>query len=138
MNLVSTTITTFDNHTLVIPNSKILSDVIKNVTAQKLRRVDLEVGIGYGDEVEKTEKVLAGIVESHELVLSKPATTIKLHTLSDSSVNFIVRPWTKTENYWDVYWDITREVKMRFDREGISIPFPQRDVNLYSNAATDQ
>ncbi|MEH6569738.1 MAG: mechanosensitive ion channel family protein [Halioglobus sp.] len=137
MNLVSTTITTFDNQTLVIPNSKIWGDVIKNVTAQKLRRVDLEFGIGYKDDIEKTEKILADIVESHELILSKPAATIKLHTLGESSVNFIVRPWTKTGDYWDVYWDITREVKMRFDREGISIPFPQRDVHLHSNVSTD-
>ncbi|MEH6584177.1 MAG: mechanosensitive ion channel family protein [Halioglobus sp.] len=131
MNLVSTTITTFDNQTLVIPNSKIWGDVIKNVTAQKLRRVDLEFGIGYSDDIEKAERVLAEIVESHAMVLKSPETMIKLHTLGESSVNFVVRPWTKTDNYWDVYWDLTREVKMRFDREGISIPFPQRDVHLY-------
>ena len=69
---------------------------------------------------------------AHEKVLTYPEPMIKLHTLADSSVNFVVRPWTKTENYWDVYWDLTREVKLRFDREGISIPFPQRDVHLYS------
>ena len=132
MNLVSTTITTFDNQTLVVPNSKIWGDVIKNVTAQKVRRVDLEFGIGYGDDIEKAEGVLADVVSSHELVLKKPETMIKLHTLGDSSVNFVVRPWVKTDDYWDVYWDITREVKLRFDREGISIPFPQRDVHLYS------
>jgi len=132
MNLVSTTITTFDNQTLVVPNSKIWGDVIKNVTAQKVRRVDLEFGIGYGDDIEKAERVLADVVSSHELVLKKPETMIKLHTLGDSSVNFVVRPWVKTDDYWDVYWDITREVKLRFDREGISIPFPQRDVHLYS------
>lgn len=132
MNLVSTTITTFDNQTLVVPNSKIWGDVIKNVTAQKVRRVDLEFGIGYGDDIEKAERVLADVVSSHELVLKKPATNIKLHTLGDSSVNFVVRPWVKTNDYWDVYWDITREVKLRFDREGISIPFPQRDVHLYN------
>ncbi len=132
MNLVSTTITTFDNQTLIIPNSKIWGDVIKNVTAQKVRRVDLEFGIGYSDDIEHAERVLADIVASHELVLKKPATTIKLHSLGDSSVNFIVRPWTKTENYWDLYWDLTREVKLRFDREGISIPFPQRDIHVYS------
>lgn len=132
MNLVSTTITTFDNQTLVVPNSKIWGDVIKNVTAQKVRRVDLEFGIGYGDDIEKAERVLADVVSSHELVLKKPATNIKLHTLGDSSVNFVVRPWVKTSDYWDVYWDITREVKLRFDREGISIPFPQRDVHLYN------
>ena len=131
MSLVSTTILTFDNQTLVVPNSKIWGDVIKNVTAQKVRRVDLEFGISYSDDVEHTEKVLAEIIAEHDLVLAQPETLIKLHTLGDSSVNFIVRPWTLTENYWRVYWDILREVKLRFDREGISIPFPQRDVHLY-------
>lgn len=131
MSLVSTTITTFDNQTLVVPNSKIWGDVIKNVTAQKIRRVDLVFGIGYGDDIELAERVLADIINSHELVLNKPEPNIRLHTLADSSVNFIVRPWVKTGDYWNVYWDITREVKMRFDREGISIPFPQRDVHLY-------
>jgi len=131
MNLVSTTITTLDNQTLVVPNSKIWGDVIKNVTAQKERRVDLVFGIGYGDDIELAEKVLTDIVNSHEKILSDPEPKIKLHTLADSSVNFIVRPWTKTDDYWDVYWDLTREVKLRFDREGISIPFPQTDVHLY-------
>ena len=132
MNLVSTTITTFDNQTLVVPNSKIWGDVIKNVTAQKVRRVDLEFGIGYNDDIELAEKVLHEIVTASKKVLKKPEPNIRLHTLADSSVNFIVRPWTKTDDYWDVYWDITREVKLRFDREGISIPFPQRDVHLYT------
>jgi small conductance mechanosensitive channel len=131
MNLVSTTITTFDNQTLVIPNSKIWGDVIKNVTAQKVRRVDLEFGIGYNDDIEKTERVLTDILDSHDMILKSPEPLIKVHTLGESSVNFIVRPWTKTEDYWDVYWDLTREVKLRFDREGISIPFPQRDIHHY-------
>jgi small conductance mechanosensitive channel len=131
MSLVSTTITTFDNQTLVVPNSKIWGDVIKNVTAQKVRRVDLVFGIGYGDDIEKAERVLADIVGEHEKILRKPAPVIKLHELADSSVNFVVRPWVKTEDYWDVYWDLTREVKQRFDREGITIPFPQRDMHVY-------
>ena len=136
MNLVSTTITTFDNQTLVVPNSRIWGDVIKNVTAQKLRRVDLEFGIGYSDDVEHAERVLQDVVYSHDMVLKKQEALIKLHSLGDSSVNFIVRPWTKTENYWDVYWDLMREVKLRFDREGISIPFPQRDVHVYAQPET--
>ena len=70
------------------------------------------------------------------MVLSKPEPIIKLHTLADSSVNFVVRPWVRTENYWNVYWDLTREVKVRFDREGISIPFPQRDVHVYNQPST--
>ena len=131
MNLVSTTINTFDNQTLVLPNSKIWGDVIKNVTAQKTRRVDLVFGISYSDDIDKAERVLREIVESHDKVLPEPAPNIRLHTLGDSSVDFIVRPWTKTVDYWEVYWDITREVKVRFDRDGISIPFPQRDIHVH-------
>ncbi|MGY5451380.1 mechanosensitive ion channel domain-containing protein [Agarivorans sp. MS3-6] len=135
MNLVSTTILTIDNQTLVIPNSKIWGDVIKNVTAQKLRRVDLIFGIGYSDDIEKTEAVLMELLVNHPLVLNSPEPVVKLHVLNESSVDFIVRPWVKTDDYWDVYWDITREVKMRFDRDGISIPFPQRDVHFYPATA---
>ena len=133
MNLVSTTIVTLDNQTLVVPNSKIWGDVIKNVTAQTERRVDLEFGIAYDDDIELAERVLHEIVSAHDKILEFPEPNVKLHTLGDSSVNFIVRPWTKTEDYWDVYWDLTREVKLRFDREGISIPFPQRDVHVYTD-----
>ncbi|NQX89985.1 MAG: mechanosensitive ion channel family protein, partial [Halioglobus sp.] len=132
MSLVSTTITTMDNQTLVVPNSKIWGDVIKNVTAQRVRRVDMEFGIGYGDDIEKAEKILQDIIRGHKLVLGSPEPTIKLHSLGDSSINFVVRPWVKTLDYWDVYWDVTKDVKVRFDREGISIPFPQRDVHLYN------
>ncbi len=77
------------------------------------------------------------ILEAHEQVLDDPESMVKLHNLGESSVDFIVRPWAKTENYWDVYWDVTREVKIRFDVEGISIPFPQRDVHLIEEKATE-
>ncbi|MEJ2523903.1 MAG: mechanosensitive ion channel [Gammaproteobacteria bacterium] len=131
MSLVNTTVLTFDNQTLVVPNSKIWGDVIKNVTAQTIRRVDLIFGIGYADDIPKAEAILEDIVRHHEKVLPDPEPVVKLHELGDSSVNFIMRPWVKREDYWDVYWDITREVKLRFDAEGVSIPFPQRDVHLY-------
>ena len=132
MTLVYTVIHTFDNQKMVVPNSKIWGDVIKNVTSQTIRRVDLVFGISYGDDIEKAERVLKEIVEAHELALDDPEPTIKVHTLGDSSVDFIVRPWVKSEDYWNVYWDLTREVKMRFDQEGISIPFPQRDVHVFN------
>jgi small conductance mechanosensitive channel len=131
MSMVSTTILTIDNQTLIIPNGKIWGDVIKNVTGQTVRRVDMVFGVSYSDDIPHTEKVLADIVAEHPKVLEDPAPVIKLHTLGESSVDFVVRPWVKTEDYWNVYWDVTREVKMRFDREGISIPFPQRDVHFY-------
>ncbi|TGZ35914.1 hypothetical protein EQ875_00760 [Photobacterium damselae subsp. damselae] len=138
MSLVNTTIKTFDNQIIIVPNSKIWGDIIKNVTHERVRRVDMIFGISYSDDIELTEKVLHEIVESHESVLRSPEPTIKLHTLNSSSVDFIVRPWVKTEDYWDVYWDITRDVKMRFDREGISIPFPQQDVHLHMVEKKDE
>ncbi|BBC41639.1 mechanosensitive ion channel family protein [Photobacterium damselae subsp. piscicida] len=138
MSLVNTTIKTFDNQIIIVPNSKIWGDIIKNVTHERVRRVDMIFGISYSDDIELTEKVLHEIIESHESVLRSPEPTIKLHTLNSSSVDFIVRPWVKTEDYWDVYWDITREVKMRFDREGISIPFPQQDVHLHMVEKKDE
>ena len=132
MSLVNTTILTLDNQTIVVPNNKIWGDVVKNVTAQTMRRVDMMFGISYSDDIPKTEKVLQEIVDSHEKVLAEPAPIVRLHELADSSVNFVVRPWVKKEDYWEVYWDVTRAVKMRFDAEGISIPFPQRDVHVYN------
>jgi small conductance mechanosensitive channel len=132
MSLVNTTVLTVDNQTLVMPNSKIWGDVIKNVTAQKIRRVDMVFGIGYGDDIPKAEKVLTEIVSGHEKVLDDPEPVVRLHTLNESSVDFVVRPWVKTDDYWEVYWDITRAVKLRFDEEEITIPFPQRDVHLFS------
>ncbi len=135
MSLVNTTILTFDNQTLIVPNSKIWGNVIKNVTAQTKRRVDLIFGIGYGDDIVKTEAVLAQILDDHERVLDDPKPIIRVHELGDSSVNFAVRPWVNTKDYWTVYWDITRTVKLKFDEEGISIPYPQRDVHLHQNAS---
>ncbi len=137
MNLVSTMIITPDNQMLVVPNNQIWGNVIRNVTHQTERRVDLTFGIGYADDIDKAETVLSDIVASHEKVLKEPEAVVRLHELADSSVNFVVRPWVKTDDYWDVYWDLTREVKRRFDAEGISIPFPQTDVHLYRADAAD-
>jgi small conductance mechanosensitive channel len=130
MSLVNTTFLTLDNQRLIVPNNLIWQSVITNVTAQHTRRIDLMFGISYEDDVEKAERVLLEIVESHEAVLDDPEPVIKLHELGDSSVNFIVRPWVKTGVYWETYWDLTKAVKLRFDEEGISIPFPQRDVHV--------
>ena len=134
MNLVSTTIKTFDNQIVVVPNGKIWGGVITNVTGSSTRRVDMTFGISYSDDITKTAKILEDIVSKHELVLEDPAPVVRLHELGDSSVNFICRPWVKTADYWTVYWDVTRTVKERFDKEGVSIPFPQRDVHIYQTA----
>lgn len=131
MNMVSTTLLTIDNQSLIIPNNKIWGDVIKNVTSQAVRRVDMVFGVSYNDDIEKVESVLKDILDNTEDVLKKPEPLIKLNTLNNSSVDFIVRPWVKTDNYWDVYWHVTRTVKQRFDAEGISIPYPQQDVHVH-------
>lgn len=131
MSLVSTTLLLSDNQVVVIPNGSIWDGVITNITGNSTRRVNLVFGIGYDDDVEHAERVLAEIVNGHEKVLKDPAPLIRLHELGDSSVNFVCRPWTKTSDYWEVYWDLTREVKMRFDKEGISIPYPQQDTHVH-------
>jgi len=132
MNLVSTTILTIDHQRMVIPNSKIWGDIITNVSAEKLRRVDMIFGIGYTDNIEKAEAVLHKMMADHPQILDEPSPLIKVHTLGASSVDFIVRPWVNSADYWEVYWDITRQVKQEFDMAGISIPFPQQDIHLYS------
>jgi small conductance mechanosensitive channel len=130
MSLVSTTILTFDNQTLVVPNKKMWGDVIRNITAQDKRRVDLTFSAGYESDVASVEALLKEIVDGTARVLREPAPLIKLHKLADSSVNYVVRVWTRQEDYWDVYWDITRAVKLRFDEAGVKIPYPQRELHV--------
>ncbi|WP_372872639.1 mechanosensitive ion channel domain-containing protein [Shewanella sp.] len=131
MSLVSTTIKTLDNQRLIIPNNKIWGDTINNITAERHRRVDMTFGISYADNVEHAEQVLKEIVGAHPKVLKDPEFTVRLHLLGESSVDFVVRPWVRPDDYWEVYWDITKAVKQRFDAEGITIPFPQRDVHFF-------
>jgi small conductance mechanosensitive channel len=137
MTLVSTTLKTFDNQDVIVPNSSIWGGIITNITANDIRRVDMTFGIGYGDDIDKAQGILEDIIKKHPLVLKEPEFVIKLHELADSSVNFIVRPWTKGADYWAVYWDVTKSVKERFDAEGVSIPFPPRDVHMYQEAAPE-
>jgi small conductance mechanosensitive channel len=130
MSLVNTTFHTLDNQRLVVPNNLIWGSVITNVTAQRTRRVDLVFGISYEDDVEKAQKVLQDILDNHDAVLDDPEPIVRVLELGESSVNFAVRPWVKTADYWETFWDITKIVKLRFDEEGISIPYPQRDVHV--------
>ena len=130
MNLVSTRILTFDNQVMLVPNNQIWGGVITNVTALDTRRVDLVFGISYTDDMAHAQQVIAQVISEHPKVLRDPAPTIKVNELGDNSVNLIARPWVNTADYWDVYWDLMQQVKDRFDKEGISIPFPQRDFHL--------
>jgi len=130
MNLLSVLIHTPDNKAVIIPNNNVWSDSITNVTGTSTRRVDLIFGIGYGDDIEKAKVIMEQVVSEHPLVLKDPEPVVRVHTLADSSVNFVCRPWVKTEDYWDVYWDVTRTVKEQFDANGVSIPFPQQDIHV--------
>jgi small conductance mechanosensitive channel len=136
MTIVSTTLRKVDNQKVVVPNNMIWGNIITNITGTSKRRVDMVFGIGYGDDIAKAQKILEEIMETHDAVLKDPEPVVKVHELADSSVNFVVRPWVETDNYWDVYWDITRSVKERFDSEGVSIPFPQQDVHMHQVPAT--
>jgi small conductance mechanosensitive channel len=130
VSIVATTVVTPDNQVIVIPNKNVWGNTIRNVTSSDTRRVDLTFGVGYDDDIESVQRVLEKLVAAHDLVLDDPAPTIRVGALGASSVDFIVRPWVKTKDYWTVYWDLTRQVKQAFDAEGISIPFPQQDIHV--------
>ena len=127
-----TTVNTLDNQRIIIPNSKITGDVINNINGNGVRRVDLTAGISYTDDMEKAKGIMREILESHPKVKKEPAPTVAVFELGDSSVNFVVRPWCDAVDYWDVWFEVTQLIKERFDAQGVSIPFPQRDVHLYS------
>jgi small conductance mechanosensitive channel len=137
MTLVTTNVMTADNKLMVVPNNELWGKVITNVTHSSERRVDLVFGIGYDDDIELAERVLAEVVAAHPLVLKEPEPVIRVAELADSSVNLICRPWVKTPDYWTVHGELTRAVKERFDTEGISIPFPQRDIHIHTPAHSE-
>ena len=132
VGIFNSVFTTPDNQKIIIPNGAITSGSISNINANDTRRVDLVVGIGYEDDIKKTKDVLNDIISSHEKVLLDKGITVAVSELADSSVNFVVRAWVKTPDYWDVKFALTETIKLRFDAEGISIPFPQQDVHHYN------
>ena len=131
VQIFTTQLKTPDNKTIIIPNAKIMGDNITNYSAKDTRRVDMVIGVGYGDDLKKVREILEDILAKDDRILEDPAPTIGVLELGDNSVNFAVRPWVKRDDYWGTYFDVTETVKRRFDEEGISIPYPQRDVHLY-------
>lgn len=126
-----TTMTTVDNKVVIIPNSKIWGGPIVNYTKLNKRMIDMRVGIGYNDDMGKAINVAMNVIKNNNYVLKNPLPTVAVAELGDSSVNLLVRPWVKTSDYWGAKWELTQQIKEAFDREGISIPFPQRDVHLF-------
>lgn len=126
-----------DNKCIIIPNARVLDSNIINYSSTGRRRVDMEFGIGYDDDIDKAKEVLAKILEADDRILADPTPVIAVSQLADSSVNFVVRPWVASGNYWPVYWETTELVKKRFDEAGISIPFPQTTVHLENANAVE-
>lgn len=127
-----------DNKIIIVPNAKITGENITNYSARDTRRMDLILGVSYSDDLQKVKEVLKDILTSDDRILKDPAPTIGVLELADSSVNFAVRPWVQTADYWTIFFDMKEKIKMRFDAEGISIPFPQRDVHLYELRGEEQ
>lgn len=130
ISIFTTTIRSPDNKEVIVPNGSIYGGNIVNYSARDTRRVDMKFGISYDDDIRKAKALLLEIVTSHPLVLEDPAPVVALLELADSSVNFVVRPWAKTADYWTVYFEIHEAVKLRFDEEDITIPYPQMDVHM--------
>jgi small conductance mechanosensitive channel len=125
---------TLDNKRIIVPNGVITGNVINNVNGNGTRRVDMIAGISYGDDMSKAKGILEEILVNHPKVLKDPAPNVAVSELGDSSVNFVVRPWVQGEDYWTVWFDVTQSIKERFDAQGVSIPFPQRDVHFYQES----
>jgi small conductance mechanosensitive channel len=130
VNIIATTITTFDNRVVVIPNQQVWEGVVTNLTAQETRRVDLVFSIGYHDDIQLAIRVLGEAVAEHPLTLEEPAPTIAVTALADSAIQILCGAWTRSDNYWSVYRGLLADVKARFDAAGITIPYPQRDVHV--------
>jgi len=130
ISIFATTLHTLDNKVVTVPNAAITGGNITNFSAKEVRRIDLSFGIGYGDDLKKAKEILETIMREDERVLADPEPFVGVSELGDSSVNFVFRPWVKSADYWDVYFDMHEKVKLTFDEKGISIPFPQMDIHL--------
>jgi len=132
VQILTTILKTGDNKQIIVPNSQIMGSIITNYSANDTRRVDMVIGVSYDDDIDKVRKTLEELIAAEERVLPEPAPTIAVSALADSSVNFVVRPWVKTSDYWGVMFDLTEAIKKRFDKDNITFPFPQQDIHLYN------
>jgi len=131
VQILTTVLRTGDNKKVIVPNSQVMGGIITNYSANDTRRVDLVIGVSYDDDLDKVRKTLKELLAAEERVLDDPAPVIAVSELADSSVNFVVRPWVKTSDYWGVWFDLTEAIKKRFDQDDISFPYPQQDVYLH-------
>ena len=134
VQILTTILKTGDNKQIIVPNGQIMNSIITNYSANETRRVDLVVGVSYSDDLDKVRATIQSLIDADDRILDDPAVTIAVSELADSSVNFVVRPWVKSEDYWAVKFELTEAIKKRFDDEDISIPFPQQDVHIHQHA----
>jgi len=132
VQILTTVLKTGDNKKIIVPNGQVMDSIITNYSANNRRRVDMVVGVSYDDDLDKVRSTIEELVAAEDRILDDPACTIAVSELADSSVNFVVRPWVATDDYWGVKFDLTEAIKKRFDKDGISFPFPQQDVHLYN------
>jgi len=135
IHICTTTLTTPDNKRVIVPNSKMMGDNIVNYSAEGTRRLDLTASISYDDNIDTAKAALMDLLNKDPRVLKDPAPFVGVSAMAESSINFTVRPWVKGDDYWAVFFDLNETIKKRFDAEGLSIPFPQRDVHLYKHEA---
>jgi small conductance mechanosensitive channel len=133
IHIFTTQLSSPDNKTVIVPNASLTAGNITNYSAKGTRRVDLKFGIGYGDDIDHAKEIIWEVLNKEMRILKDPAPAVMLIELADSSVNFAVRPWVTVSDYWEVYSSLTETIKKSFDAEGISIPFPQRDVHVYQH-----
>ncbi len=133
VQILTTVLKTGDNKQIIVPNGQIMGSIITNYSANETRRVDMTIGVSYDDDLDKVRSTIQELVDADDRILRDPECLIAVSELADSSVNFTVRPWVNSADYWGVMFDMTEAIKKRFDKEGISFPFPQQDVHLYNN-----
>lgn len=133
IQIFTTQLKTPDNKTVIVPNSGMMGGVITNYSAKGTRRVDMLFGIGYEDDIDRARELILEVLSADERIFKDPEPFVAVKELADSSVNFVTRVWANADDYWNIYFDTTEAVKKRFDAEGISIPFPQRDVHVYNH-----
>ena len=134
IGIFSSVLRTGDNRELIIPNGAIYGGIITNYSARSTRRVDMVFGVAYDDDLKAAKELLRSIILADDRVLSDPEPVVAVSELADSSVNFIVRPWVKSADYWPVLWDTTEKVKLEFDAQGLSIPYPQMDIHMHEKS----
>jgi small conductance mechanosensitive channel len=132
VQILTTILKTGDNKQVIVPNGQIMDSIITNYSANDTRRVDMVVGVSYDDDLDKVRDTIKELIAAEDRILDEPACTIAVSALADSSVNFVVRPWVKTPDYWGVMFDLTEAIKKRFDKDGITFPFPQQDVHVHT------